>query len=269
MSEVNLFDLFREAVFDRLHEEREVRELSPEARERIQEAYACITKGFFGPAPVDYSEPNRRIAYSLHYAPKHAYLWRRYARTVWTPPTQASVILNSLGTGPASEIVGLADAYRGWGLNRLTAYCYDRLDAWCRLAQAVVARYSQTTGFEIELNWVSSIDSFCQGRHLVGSFVLSEVIRQQKIGSFLDCLASAVPGASSTFLEPTGVTTLDRGPVRLLEYAGECRCRYVSALGSNWSTEINDARSACSDVICGARLQKEPELHFLTYKFDP
>jgi len=268
MNDINLFDLFREAVLDLIEADRGVRELSTSDRTAIQAAYVSISKAFFDPNPISYTDPVVRNAYTLSYAPKHAYVWRQYVRTKWTRPSDGLVTLNSYGTGPASEIVGISTVYREWGLRRIVACCYEREAAWHRLAQAVAKRFTAATGFGIDLNWVHGPEALYKGPHLVGSCVLSEVIREQPLGSFLRELALALPGNAATFLEPTGVTTPDAGPKRLLADAGDCRCVYLGGISPDWHTEIVDAKSACTDLICGSARMEEPKLHFLTYKFD-
>lgn len=265
MTDINLFDLFGEAVLDHIEANSGERELTQQTREAVRVAYDAISAAFFAPEPIDYAAPDRTKAYMFYHAPKHAYIWKRYVRNRCKKPCVGSVTLNSYGTGPASELIGLAEAWRARGLKRIEAYCYDRLDAWRPLAQAVAARYSRETNFELELIWVDDSDGFAKGRHLVGSFVLSELVRRKEIDALLR-LHSDIPGTYATFLDGAKVATVDGDRV-LKDVASFDYWTYLPSLGLDCFKEINAAFATRADRVCGHELKEEPKLCFFRTRY--
>lgn len=258
-----MFDLFQEAALDHLEEETGSRTVGDNLRGRLCDQLDQLAKAFRGPDPIRYDSLERRLAYTMYYAPKHAYLWKSYARALWEP--RKILRLNSLGTGPASELIGLAEAMRDAGLVRIEAQCLEREHTWRRLAHRVCYRYTEASHVSIRREWVSDSQSFTPRWHLVGSFVLSELVRDGAIRSLVPAMRQRIPGSRATFIDGLSVMVAT-GSEHLCDIVKPDAWFAFSKLGIECEIEINRAWQA-SSRICGHELPREPGVGVFKYSF--
>jgi len=260
---MNLFDLFQEAALDHLEEETGSRTVDDDLRRRLCDQMNQLSKVFRGPDPIRYDSLERRLAYTMYYAPKHAYLWKFYARAQWEP--RKILRLNSLGTGPASELIGLGEAMRDRGLVRIEARCLEREHTWRRLAHRVFYRYTEVSPVSIRREWVSDSQNFMPRWHLVGSFVLSELVRDGAISSLVPAMRQRIPGSRATFIDELMVMVATGSKYLRDIVKPDAWCAF-SKLGIECEVEINRAWQA-SSRICGHQLPSEPGVGVFKYFF--
>jgi len=261
---MNLFNLFINGALDHLKEETDSRTVSTDLLARLQEEHQALSSGYADAEPINYQTLERRLAYAMFYAPKHAYVWREYGRQEWND--RQVLRLNSFGTGPGSEIIGLAEHLRPGGLRRVEAVCLEREDSWRNLAHRVFQRYQEETGVEMNVLWVTDSSYFRRNQHLVGSFVLSELARESLLSQFRAEMVKRIGPARGTFIDGTAVNVVT-GKCLLSSMAGQNWYDHFGARGWLCKDDINTAWSACNVKVCGHVLPAEPNICAFKYNF--
>lgn len=260
---MNLFELFRDAALDHLEEVSGSRLVSADLMDQLHHEHGVLSAAYDDAKEIKYDTLERRLAYTMFYAPKHAYLWKTYANCNWDP--RKILRLNSLGTGPGSELVGLAEAFRTRGLGAVEAVCLEREDAWRFIAHRVFRRY-EALGVRFSVLWVVDSSNFRRNQHVVGSFVLSELARQGALDLLRSQMTGSVGPALATFIDGAAVKT-NTGKHLLSNLAGQDRWDHFESRGWLSKDEINTAWNECDPKYCGHILPSEPNVCALRYNF--
>ena len=179
--------------------------------------YAVLKRAYGGSTPVSYADPVRRYVYMKAMAPRHAIVWREFVRTqvvCKTPGT--SLQLNSIGAGPAPEVLGFLEGYVGTPtLSRIDVRCLESEPQWRPAGEIVAELYRLRSGKDLTLTYVDTAAQLHQGAYTLGSMVLSDLaragapvhtllsdVRQQVApckGLFLDAVKCRTPDGQDTF----------------------------------------------------------------------
>jgi len=202
---MNCYDLFERVTLKALG----VPSIDSKVGARIEDGYKYLCSAFHACAPVDYSDEHVRAAYMLVFAPRYAIAWQQYygldefkfGYAGLRTPQSGAIKLNFIGSGPGSEIVGIAasailkhlrtdvnviDTQPAW-LDALN-FCLDEVES--SLAVAAPNLFHSSDLSELQPQWP-----------VVGSYVLSDIARQQTLRSFLQDVAARVPKQPALFLD--------------------------------------------------------------------
>jgi hypothetical protein len=130
----------------------------------------------------------------------------------------------------------------------------------------VFVRYEELTGIRISPLWIVDSVNFVKRRHLVGSYVLSELARQGSLTSLRPKLTSAIGPANATFLDGTAVM-IGSNRHRLSDIAGQNSFRHLPTNGCLCQVTINQAFQECDPTYCGHSLPNEPNANMFRYQF--
>ena len=78
---LKLFTFFRDVALRYQETELGITQMSPSRTQALSIARSELQSAYGRQDAVDYSDPDRLIAYVLHFAPKHAVIWRELAGT--------------------------------------------------------------------------------------------------------------------------------------------------------------------------------------------
>jgi hypothetical protein len=169
---------------------------------------SVLQKAYFSHQPVDYDTCERIVAYALHYAAKHAAIWRSIA-SIMKIEGQDEFVLNSIGTGPGSEVFGMLCGMPGIEALQVRFVGLEREGAWRDLFEIARTEFAAKTG--IILNGFLTNDPRNLEREgvTIGSFVLSDAARRSEVGTLLTAIREAVAVQEVYFLDFAVYTTSD------------------------------------------------------------
>jgi hypothetical protein len=260
-TENNLFELFHAAVLRYLG----VKSLTPRQRSTIESAFATLTAQYGGSARIDYSSEACRLAYTLHFAPKHAIAWREYMR-FGNRGANGNLQLNSIGTGPGAEIIGIFEGASWKGGNTSRWRCYDAESGWGEILRAVIEEYRSRTGIGAMIEEVSSVDKLHKGKFVVGSFLLSELVKQPNHKSFRSIITKAVGPTSGIILDVTKCR-LEDGNNEFISKMFGFNFDNLKGMGIQLKDIVNQEMNSCGNSCCRRPIVFEPSLNMFRPDF--
>lgn len=201
---MNLFDFYRSVAL------RWMGKTSFSAADirEISKAYHQLCSDFHGDKPVSYVADEAKLAYLLVFAPRHAIYWRHYCREKQFRGF-SGMTLNSVGTGPASEVVGFLE-----GATLLVEHdendkpvpfvvnltACDTEVTW-RPVQDAVAQEYRRTGRVINPRWTNDVANLLPATVTLASYLLSDLARQNAIEACLSAMRDSVKPTLGIFLD--------------------------------------------------------------------
>ena len=262
---MNFFELFSTAT-----ERHIARNLKPNAIDSALEAHLSVVRdnlmsSFYRQEKIDYTRNDHQIAYSFHYAPKHATMWFLYSQTL--PKPYCGLRFNSIGTGPGSEVFGIVEAHRPAHGTVVEVCCHEENPLWTPIFNEVAVLYEQQTGVRVARTDAATIGDLWSGVPTIGSLILSEVGRSQYILDFLHELGKSVRPSNGLFLDlPTfpGPNDVIYGMPETLRFGKWPN--YVPKLSLGVEAKCNaDMMHPC--VRCRKALAGEPKMLFYPWRF--
>lgn len=136
--QINLFDLFYEVA------EKFAQRLSLNTSSEHVEL-GLLKQAYYGSIAIDYSSPIRKYVYLKTYAPRHALIWRIYMRLKkpWTMDGRTGWRFNSIGTGPAAEVIGVLES-GDWADKspKVEVACLENEESWYGIGEIVSELYT-------------------------------------------------------------------------------------------------------------------------------
>lgn len=189
---MNLFELFRDATLTYMAANGTPNRVTPQLDARLRNVVLPeIQQSYFNATSPDYSGLERRLAYCLHLAPRHAVIWRHYVRKSESFLLEKSK-LNSIGTGPGSEVIGILAACEHHPGSIVEVVCLEREATWREMFECVVNEFNRRSSFELVATFTDDPDNLIPGAPVVGSCVLSELGRERRITSFYEVVGKTV-----------------------------------------------------------------------------
>lgn len=197
MATINLFDFFDEAA------EILAKNIGLDLTNCNGELES-LRGSYGGCVAVDYSSALRKYVYLKNYAAKHALVWRVYISKMysdWSLEDNEKIGLNSIGSGPASEIIGIAESME-WGQDaQLKVTCLEGDLGWATAGRIVADLYRNKTKRIIELNYTDKAADLLREGLVVGSMVVTDLARAGRDRQVLAEVCEYVKPASGLFLD--------------------------------------------------------------------
>lgn len=216
--------------------------------------------------PVDYSDWKRRVAYLMHYAPKHAVIWRQYAQGRKIAEN-GNIRLNSVGTGPGSEIIGWLEGTTWRAPGTLHLVCLEAEEGWREILEIVLDEYQTRAGRAINNLMTNTPANLMAQQRVIGSFVLSDLGRQDSLDSFVHGLAQHIGPARGLFLDAPAFRDA-AGDSHLISQCVACGYTHLPSDGFHCMQAINDEMDACDPIFCYHRIVSEPSLNVFRIRFE-
>lgn len=265
---MNFFDLYNRAGRRYLAASSTPIHVTPRLRRELSDALGEVLDAFYRPQPITYSNL-QRLAYSFHYAPKHATIWELGIRG-YNSRHAGSLRFNCIGPGPGSEIFGLLEANRPASGSVVHVCCLETEPGWRGIFDAACAEYYAWTGVQIVRTDATSARDLWRGALTLGSLVVSDVVRhgEPAVGAFMATLNGALRVSPGFILEnmlypaPGGVSS---GVPELL------------GVGTPWQYYLPqrnwDVQGACTramnmvDAPCRREVPYEPKMVLIPWNF--
>ena len=252
---MNIFHFYYSVVLRYIGQER----LSQEQSAAIELAFKTLRSQFGKSDKIDYSDDMSRLAYMLHYAPKHAIMWREYMRKKNTVASR-NLTVNSLGTGPGSELIGIMEGVRSGEDVTWSWFCHDSESGWLPLLSTVAEEYAKVTNVPFVVNLVDDVSGLSRGNLVIGSFLLSEIVKQPEYRKFQKVLKEAVGPTVGRFLDITKCR-LEDGSEPFLSDVYRFGFENLKKSEVPLKEVINNEMATCGHSHCMYSLPYEPSIN--------
>jgi len=245
---VNLFDFYQEVTLRYLRQNHGLSGISKQLEQRLCNELARLRQDYRKGIPIDYSDKHRRVAYALHYAPKHAVIWREYAHLFGHTANQ-NLDLNLLGPGPGSELFGWLEGIDWANPGAVAIACIEKEKSWLEFLQCATAMYQETTGIAIKGTFSTDSSKMIKGAHLLGSFVLTDMGRSGELHTLGRLVASANRPLTATFLDAPAYTN-KQGATCLVSTEPALGFTSLKGYGPDLRAAILREMDACKPLCC-------------------
>lgn len=221
---MNLFDLFSEAA-DVFARSRALNVTGGSAE------LSALAQAYYGAAAVDYSSDLRKYVYLKSYAPKYALVWRTYIRLKqpWIMDERAVWQFNSIGTGPASEVIGVMESMNWAGKSpRTEVVCLESERTWDEVGKIVAELYRIKTGRDLALFYTDDVGRLIRRGEVFGSMVVSDMARAGTVQKSMAAIQSSVTPAKGLFLDTIQYTTPHGATARVSDQIAAYRGWFVN-----------------------------------------
>lgn len=220
----------------------------------------------FSHESLAYSELDRRLAYGLHFAPKHALIWRRYLNEMPNSSLRKCTRFNSIGTGPGSEIIGILEASDVPNASEIEIVCLEREQEWREIFESVMSTYLLRSNLKVSWTYTDDPQHLLVGAPVVGSCVLSELGRERRITSFRKAIFKRVGGVRARFLDFPSFPR-DDGTKYIEDIIPGCKVIKLYEKDWNLMGELNAEMNACQPCHCRVPQIKEPGMRMHLFRF--
>lgn len=212
--DLNLFEFFRDVALRFQQEHLGIQRMSQARHDHLHEVLYELEKAYFNHAAIEYDDPDRMIAYTMHFAAKHAVVWRTLARKFSVEEDESvDWTLNSIGTGPGSEIFGMLCGLPGVEDLNVFFVGLERELAWRELFEIAREEFILRTGVDLTGFVTNDSANLRRNGQTIGSFVLSDAARRSEAGQLLQDIRDLTDGDEAWFLGfdiyPTGPGTTE------------------------------------------------------------
>lgn len=202
------------------------------------------------------------MAYVLHFAPKHAVIWKRLAAAYsWTGRSHGRWQWNDIGAGPGSEVFGLLCGLPDLKETTFDVVAVDQEGAWRDVFEIARDIFIKRTGTEFDALYTNDIRNIHPRGQTIGSFCLSDAGRNGSIAGLLSGLGATSEIKECRFLDfpsykaGTGTVYVNKA-VSASGFA--CSYDHLPDMKLNLSDAINAEIADCPTVYCAAKVNAEP-----------
>lgn len=199
-SQLNLFEFYRDVTL-RFQKQHLGISMDRDRHDALHTHLHAVQKSYWDGLPPKYDCSDTIISYGLHFAPKHAVIWRTIGRRMRAAKDQVSWELNSIGTGPGSEIFGLLCGIPNVEKIKISFVGLDREVAWDPLFEIALEEFRSRTGVDIDGFLTNDPKNLLPGGQVIGSLVLSEAMKQGQAIDLMKGIRDVTTSTKAMFLD--------------------------------------------------------------------
>lgn len=200
---MNLFEFYRDVAL-RYQEECLGCPMTPRRSRELDEKLAEVQASYFGCPPPTYVNPTALVAYTLHFAPKHAVIWRQLAASfTWDeePAPGFEWKVNSIGTGPGSEVFGMLCGLPGPQDMTASVVGLEIADVWRDVFDIAIDEFNQRSTRTVTGFLTNDASNLHAEGDVVGSLVLSEEAKRGGIVKLIENVRDNTNAKTALFLD--------------------------------------------------------------------
>ncbi len=264
---MNLFEFYRDVALRYQEEHLGIRMSSERHRVLLDKLYEVQTS-YFGFDPPEYTDPDILVAYTLHFAPKHAVIWRCIGQRLNFEDDGADWALNSIGTGPGSEVFGLVCALPPSSNIGVSVVGLERQDAWRDVFEIARDEYRLRTGTPLNALLTNTPTELAPDGQVIGSLVLSEAMKRGDVVKLIEGIRANTTSNETWFLDYNYPIQISENVKEFvdapLKRAG-FRCNF-SGLKDDLalSEAIRSEMDACDPLYCRRQIKDSQPLTLYT-----
>ncbi len=266
---LNFFKLFQDATVKFLNSHHGV-PICGNLENLLNVEFNILQKLYYDEAQIDYTSVGRMASYSMHFAPRHAVIWRQWLRSVDKSSLFNAERLNSIGTGPGSELIGIAAASKLPPGSSIEVMCLERNEGWRELLDIVITDFNSQSPVKIKHTFTDKVERLFVGAPVIGSCVLSEFGRDKKIVSFLEQIANVVGNVRGRFLDFPQYPVDGKTPFIedvINRYAPTCEIHKLKEETWGMQAAVADEQGSCTPLLISYRVSKPPGLRMHLFRF--
>jgi hypothetical protein len=269
MKNVNFYQFFRDVALEYQMDQKGISGINKARAIQLESSLHNLQSAYFGCDPVSYSDLDRRLAYTLNYAPKHAVIWRELVQNKKLVNSWAREWnLNSIGPGPGSDVFGiLAGSNLQFG-DTVTISGLEEEETWRDLFEIASKKYRKETGIQLEVFQTNKCSFLNPRGQVFGSFVLSDAARSRKLGKLLEELVGVTGDETAQFLDFPLFTEGPDGSAFLIDkiraLGFKCTRTPLPQMSLNLKEAISKEMSGCQPLYCQTSIKEEPKVDLLT-----
>ncbi|MFM9872278.1 MAG: hypothetical protein ACKVQS_02290 [Fimbriimonadaceae bacterium] len=202
MMQINFFDFYKSVALDYQKQVLGISTFTPELIAQYRDTQVDLGAKYFKNASIDYSDPITRIAYTLHYAPKHATVWRELAKSFsWKKAVPREWSLNSIGPGPGSDIFGMLSAIPKLDGVQISVFGLEEEEGWREIYEIARDKFIELSGRPFESIMTNNLVNLNRSGQIIGSFVLTDAARNNSAKLLLQGLSNFSNSPNAMFLD--------------------------------------------------------------------
>lgn len=261
-ADLNLYAFYRDVA---LRFDREVLgngPMTPARHARLHQVLSDLQTAYFQDGAIDYSDPDRIVAYTLSFAPKHALIWRELAKQ-WTLSSDRWR-LNSIGPGPGSDIIGMLCGVPGADQVTVDIVGLEAEESWRQMLDFTRETFLDLTGMSFELLMTKDSDYLHPEGQIIGSLVLTDAARNGTLANLLSDICRCTAKSEMWFLDFPTFTCPQSGKSNIKEAIRkcglDCRWSYVPDLNLGIKEVIAGQIDSCDPIYCKRTVSDEPKV---------
>jgi hypothetical protein len=263
---MNLFQFYQEAAINFATNTKLFNDYDDEVNSATIREIRKLQKAYQEDATVSYVDPFTRFAYCMHFAPKHAVIWRYLTRTLQSSYGD-NVCLNFCGFGPASELIGVLEGCNLEDGASFDIAAFDSESGWNDIGTHIVETYSDKRGISIRCNYSSFADNLHPQTMMFGSFILSDMARSGQLGNIRSLVPSEKRPLQAQFLDFPMYTDKQNKRV-LLSNTLNCAWMSLKNRGLNPLPDVINEYENCDSIRCDIGIPSKLSLNvfFMDFK---
>ncbi|OJU62517.1 MAG: hypothetical protein BGO01_08555 [Armatimonadetes bacterium 55-13] len=198
---LNLFQFFQDVALRFQAECLGINGIDGARHNVLNQELTHLKEAYFAEDGIEYDSPDRMVAYTLHFAPKHAVIWRCMAQRFTSSGEGEDWKLNAIGPGPGSELFGILCGLPDAENLNIDFVGLEREGAWRDLFEIAREEFILRTGLKIDGFLTNDPKNLEPEGQVIGSLVLSDAARHGELVKLAQDISGATSSGEGWFLD--------------------------------------------------------------------